>query len=87
MNRTGIILRRNQNSTDIINVAADSPAARAGLNKGDVLVELNGLKAADTNVFTALYSILCNDDKLTCVVRRRDSKELRLIISQPRQGG
>ena len=61
----------------------DSPAAQAGLKKGDVLIELNGLNAGKTGL-VELYSILCNEDKLICVVRR-DSKELRLIISQPHQ--
>ena len=84
MNYTGAQLCRKGNEIELGAVDPDSPAARAGLKKGDALVELNGLNAAKAGLLE-LYSVLCNDDKLACVVRR-DSKELRLIITQPRQG-
>jgi hypothetical protein len=80
VNRTGLSLCRKGNETELSAVDSDSPAARAGLKKGDVLVELNGMNAAEVGLL-ALYSILCDDDKLTCVVRR-DSQERRMSINQ-----
>jgi S1-C subfamily serine protease len=60
----------------------DSPAAQAGLKKGDGLVELNGLNADKTGLFVLRYA-LCGGGVLTCVVRR-GSQERRLNISQTR---
>ena len=83
-NVTGLHLWRNRGSIEVCAVDTGSPAARAGLKKGDVLVELNGFSSSKTSLFE-LRGILRDGGQLTCVVRR-DSKNLRLIISQPRQG-
>ena len=62
----------------------DSPAARAGLKKNDILEELNGRNANDTGLF-GLRSALCDSGQLMCVIRR-DSEVMRVSISRPRQG-
>ena len=50
-------------------VDADSPAARAGLNKGDLFVELNGRNADKIGLFEVRQA-LCEGGEWTCVVRR-----------------
>jgi hypothetical protein len=82
-NATGLHLWKRGDSIEVAAVDSDSPADRAGLKKGDVLVELNGLNAAKTGLFDMRYA-LCNGGQLTCLVRR-DSQERRLSITQPRQ--
>jgi hypothetical protein len=82
-NATGLHLWKRGDSIEVCAVDSDSPADRAGLKKGDMLVELNGLNAATTGLFDLRYA-LCNGGELTCLVRR-DSQERRLSISQTRQ--
>ena len=82
-NSTGLHLWKKGDSIEVCAVDADSPAARAGLNKGDRFIELNGRNAGRIGLFEVRRRI-CNGGELTCVVRR-DSKELRLRISQDRQ--
>ncbi len=65
-------------------VDLDSPAARAGLKKDDILEELNGRNANETGLF-GLYSALCDSGQLMCIIRR-DSEVMRLSISRPRHG-
>ena len=50
-NATGLHLWKRLDSIEVAAVDPDSPAARAGLKKGDVLVNLNGLKADKTGLF------------------------------------
>ncbi len=81
-NATGLHLLMQENSVKVAAVDPDSPAARAGFKKGDILVELNGLQADKTALFD-LHSALCNGGQLTCVVRR-DSQARRLSIDKAR---
>ncbi len=79
-NATGLHLWKRSDSIEVFAVDPDSPASRAGLKKGDVLVELDGLVASKTSLFE-LRNALCDGSQLTCVIRR-DSQERRMSINQ-----
>jgi hypothetical protein len=81
-NSTGLHLWRRLDSIEVHSVDQGSPADRAGLKKGDVIIELGGLNAEVTSCFD-LFKVLCKGGRLTCIVRR-DSQEQRLIISEAR---
>jgi Aspartyl protease/PDZ domain len=81
-NATGLHLWKMQGSIEVAAVDPDSPAARAGLRKGDLLVELNRLMADKASLWD-FYCALCDGGRLTCVIRR-DSKEQRLSIDRGR---
>jgi hypothetical protein len=82
-NATGLHLWKRRESIEVRDVDPDSGAARAGLKKGDLLVDLNGLNADKSGLFD-LRDALCKGGQLTCVVRR-DSRLRRLSISQTRR--
>jgi predicted aspartyl protease len=82
-NSTGLHLWKSGDSIEVCAVDADSPAARAGLNKGDLFVELNGRNAVRVGLFEVRQA-LCEGGELTCVVRR-EAKEKRVRISQAPQ--
>jgi hypothetical protein len=81
-NATGLRLWRKNDSIEVHSVVQHSPAFRAGLKEGDVLLELDGLVAEKTSLF-ALRQVLCNGGPLSCVVRR-DTQERRVSIDQRR---
>jgi Aspartyl protease/PDZ domain len=81
-NATGLHLLRIGDSIEVAAVDTDSPAARAGLKKGDIIIELDGILASKARLF-ALFQALCKDSELTCVVRR-DTQQRRLTIRQNR---
>jgi hypothetical protein len=83
-NATGLHLWKRRDSIEVCYVDPDSPAARAGLKKGDLLVELNEL-IADKSCLFDLRDALCNGDQWTCVVRR-DSQVRPLNIRLTRPG-
>jgi S1-C subfamily serine protease len=60
----------------IINsVTDDSPAAKAGVVDGDVIIELNGAKVTDTAGFTSSVRALAPGDKAVLVVQRDGKKK------------
>jgi len=82
-NASGIHLWKRSGAVEVAAVDPDSPASRAGLVKGDLLVELNELTAEKTSLFD-LGAALCSGGPLQCVIRR-DSQERRLSIEQARR--
>ena len=56
-------------------VTDDSPAAKAGVVDGDVIVELNGAKVTDTAGFTSSVRALAPGDKAVLVVQRDGKKK------------
>jgi S1-C subfamily serine protease len=83
-NATGLHLVKKGDLTEVDSVDADSPAAEAGLKKGDILVELNGLNAREVGLFR-LYSELYVEGELKCVVRRHG--KARWLSTRPRRQG
>ena len=81
-NASGLHLWKRLDSIEVHSVDQDSPASQAGLKKGDVLIELDGLNPSNTSLFD-LGTALCRGGELTCVVRR-DSQQRRLNINQKR---
>ncbi len=79
-NATGLHLWKRGDSIEVAAVDPDSPAVRAGLKKGDLLVKLNGLGADKVSLFDLRYA-LCKGGPVTCVVRR-DSQERQFSIIQ-----
>lgn len=56
-------------------VTDDSPAAKAGVVDGDVIIELNGAKVTDTAGFTSSVRALAPGDKASLVVLRDGKKK------------
>ena len=56
-------------------VTDDSPAAKAGMVDGDVIVELNGAKVTDTAGFTSSVRALAPGDKAVLMVQRDGKKK------------
>jgi hypothetical protein len=81
-NSTGLHLWKKTNLIEVHSVDPDSPASRAGLMKGDVLIELEGMMADKTSLF-ALFEVLCKGGQMTCLVRR-ETQERRMIMNQAR---
>ena len=81
-NGTGLHLWKRQGAIEVHSVDQDSPASRAGLEKGDILVELAGVRANEASLFD-LFQVLCQGGPLTCVVRR-NSQERRLSLGRAR---
>lgn len=81
-NASGLHLWRRLESIEVHSVDQDSPAARAGLKKGDIIIELGGVDAGKSSCFE-LFEILCMGGQIACTVRR-GSRERRLTMSQER---
>lgn len=64
-------------------VVKNSPADKAGFNKGDLLVAVNGVAFAEANkkkIQDIQYSMKVGDDFVYTVARRRNKKELRVEL-------
>ncbi len=61
-------------------VAKDSPAEKAGLKEGDVILEVNGIKMNDANSLMALLNKLRIGDKIKMKIFRND-KEMQLTVT------
>ncbi len=76
--RTGLTAVRDRGIAFVVAVEADSPAARAGFEAGDVLARIGDRSTRDMAAWE-LETLLAGDDaqKLACeVIRRGDSKQL-----------
>lgn len=69
----------NSNGTLIANVLPDSPAEKAGLKSGDVLLEINGNQVSDSSSMLTLISALKPKKEATIKILR-DQKEIELPI-------
>ncbi|MEQ9231200.1 MAG: PDZ domain-containing protein, partial [Cyclobacteriaceae bacterium] len=63
----------------IADVSADKPAIKAGLKKGDVVVQLGDSTVADMMSYMRALSVFEKGDK-TSVVVERDGKKLEAVI-------
>ena len=67
----------------IADVAADGPAAKAGLKRGDVIVAFNGQEVADSHALPALVAVAPVDQQATVtVIRNGDTLQLPLKVGQ-----
>lgn len=67
----------------VSNVVKDSPADKAGFNRGDLLIAVNGVVFAESNkkkIRDIQYSMKPGDDVVYVVGRRRAKKELRVEL-------
>ena len=64
----------------VTSVIADSPAHKAGVKNGDVIVKFGGSKIAGLKDFLGVLDKYKAGDKVECVVRRGD-KELTLTVT------
>ncbi len=64
----------------VTSVIADSPAHKAGVKNGDVIVKFGGSKIAGLKDFLGALDKYKAGDKVECVVRRGD-KELTLTVT------
>jgi serine protease Do len=68
----------------VAEVQPDSPAARAGLRTGDVVIEWNGRKVADANgLARAIGTAKPGDQARVTVWRDRESKRLTITLAAP----
>ena len=73
---------RGTTAPTVVAVAADSPAARAGLRAGDALVEIAGRRPRDV----IEYSLLVDEADLELVVRRPGSADLLDVLVAKESG-
>jgi len=67
----------------VSNVVEDSPADKAGFNRGDLLIAVNGVVFAESNkkkIRDIQYAMKPGDDVVYVVGRRRAKKELRVEL-------
>ncbi len=67
----------------VSNVVKDSPADKAGFNRGDLLIAVNGVVFAESNkkkIRDIQYAMKPGDDVVYVVGRRRAKKELRVEL-------
>lgn len=67
----------------VSNVVKDSPADKAGFNRGDLLIAVNGVVFAESNkkkIRDIQYAMKAGDDVVYLVGRRRAKKELRVEL-------
>ena len=67
----------------VSNVVEDSPADKAGFNRGDLLIAVNGVVFAESNkkkIRDIQYAMKAGDDVVYLVGRRRAKKELRVEL-------
>ena len=67
-------------------VTAESPADKAGMQKGDILIRLGGQDIADLQGFTDALSAFKPGDEVDIVVLR-DGREVQLEAVLGRRGG
>ena len=73
-------------SLAVTDVRKDSPAERAGLQAGDVILRLNGLNASES-LLNSISGSLMPGDTVTLRVRRAGSeRDLRLVAAAPPAG-
>jgi S1-C subfamily serine protease len=81
-NRSGLSLRPRGEAVVIERVSKESPGSLAGIQAGDVLLTLGGLRADEASLFK-LREALGQEGPLACSVRR-GPEERRLTLSLPR---
>ena len=63
-------------------VEEDKPAEKAGIKKGDVIIEMNGLKIADSSTFKyALYKCNIGDSVTVKYYRGDEIKEATIKLT------
>lgn len=77
----------NESALVILSVEADSPAGRAGITLGDVLVALEGVPVADTDdVQTALSRAQVGQTIRAAILRGGEQREITLTLAErPRE--
>lgn len=83
-NATGLHLGSNGGFVVVHSVDPGSPATRAGLQAGDAVLRINGLRSGKASLFE-LREALCGNRPVECVVGRTGN-ELRLVMI-PTDGG
>jgi serine protease Do len=66
----GIATEASEDGLKITKVGEDSPAAKAGLEVGDIIVKINGQELADRAALQALLMEMAADDKLEIEITR-----------------
>lgn len=65
-------------------VVADSPAAKAGLKAGDLIVEMNGKQVDDLGGFSRMLRAMNAGDKASVVVMREGKREVFSVVLEAR---
>lgn len=70
----------NSNGVIVNQVFTGSPAERAGIKRGDVILKINGRKTANIGKFRKLTSLLNSGDMMNLTLNR-DNKKVRLAVA------
>lgn len=75
--KTGALIRGSQDGPGVVK---DSPAAKAGLQAEDIILELNGVKVNETNTLSSLIQKYQVGDKINLKILR-DGKEIDISVT------
>jgi len=80
-NASGLHLVKKDCGVEVNPVDPGSPGAKAGVQAGDLLLEVEGVRAGEASLF-ALRAALCKEGRLDCVLRR-GSQDYRVTVTVP----
>ncbi|MFN0159364.1 MAG: PDZ domain-containing protein [Bacteroidota bacterium] len=82
----GLIISMKGKAVEVLDILPDGAAPKAGAMKGDIVLELNGKKAATVKAFVDTYDSLPVGSNVTLKLDR-DGKPVTFSFSKPVPGG
>ena len=71
----------NPAGVGVVKVAADGPAATAGIAAGDVITAVNGTKTPDTQALSVLLATMKPGDKVTVDITKSDGSQAKVSVT------